>query len=149
MIGARIREVRTARQLSLTEVAHKARVSVATLSRVERDKQTLELGLFLSLMRILEMDPAEVLVAEERGEGPLEGLDPLVARITSLPATDRVHLWRTLAKRTIEHDRHRRNALQDIALQVEELLAQLDYLRTEVEIVRKRLGKKGEAVVSD
>jgi transcriptional regulator with XRE-family HTH domain len=142
MIGARIREVRTARQMSLTDVAERAHISVATLSRVERDKQTLELGLFLSLMRILEMDPAELLGAEERGDGPLEGLDPLVARITSLAAAERAHLWRTLASRTATHERHRRNATQDIALQVEELLAQLDYLRNEVEVVRKRLRKK-------
>ena len=142
MIGARIREVRTARQLSLTEVAQKARISVATLSRVERDKQTLELGLFLSLMRILEVDPAELLGAEERGEAAMEGLDPLAARITALAAAERARLWRTLASRTIRHDHHRRNALQDIALQVEELLAQLDYLRTEVEVVRKRLRRK-------
>ncbi len=129
--------------MSLTDVAERAHISVATLSRVERDKQTLELGLFLSLMRILEMDPADLLGAEERGDGPLEGLDPLVARITSLAASERAHLWRTLAARTVQHGRHRRNASQDIALQVEELLAQLDYLRNEVDVVRKRLRKKG------
>ncbi len=142
MIGERIREVRNARQMSLTDVAQKAHISVATLSRVERDKQTLELGLFLSLMRILEMDPAELLGAEERGEGPLEGLDPLVARITSLAAAERTHLWRTLAVRSSKRAHHRRNASHDIALQVEELLAQLDYLRNEIEVVRKRLRKK-------
>src|SRR5258708_11824507 len=114
MIGERIREVSNARQMSLTDVAQKAHISVATLSRVERDKQTLELGLFLSLMRILEMDPAELLGAEERGEGPLERLDPLVARITSLAAASRTRLWRTRTVRGSRRSHNRRNTSHDI-----------------------------------
>jgi len=66
MIGERIREARNAREWSLTDVATKAHISVATLSRIERDKQTLDLGLFLTLMRILELDPGALLTEDDR-----------------------------------------------------------------------------------
>ena len=139
MIGARIREARTARELSLTDVAVKANISVATLSRIERDKQALELGLFLTLMRILSLDPADLL-ADSIGDRERQGVSPLVARITSLAATERAQLWRALASRG--GGPARRYAVRNLSLQVDELLAQVDYLRTEIERVRTRLKKE-------
>ncbi len=141
MIGERIREVRNARGLSLSDVAVKAEISVATLSRIERDKQTIDLGLFLTLMRILQLDPAELLHNEEGDDA--DGIDPLVARITSLAAAERAQLWRALSDRSVPvRGRDRRHATRDVALQVEELLAQVEYLHNEIESVRKRLKKK-------
>jgi transcriptional regulator with XRE-family HTH domain len=142
MIGSRIREARTARELSLSDVAVKANVSVATLSRIERDKQTLELGLFLTLMRILRLDPADLLT-ESEGDRDVQSVSPLVARITSLAASERTQLWRALANRSVGVvERQRRSAARNINMQVDELLAQVDYLRTEIEQVQKRLKKR-------
>src|SRR4051794_28179956 len=143
MIGDRIRQARNARELSLTDVAVQAHISVATLSRIERDKQTIDLGLFLSLMRILELDPADLLngADHEDGNGNGAGIDPLVARITSLAAAERTQLWRALSSRPVP-GAERRHATRTLALQVEELLAQVEYLHNEVEAVQKRLKKR-------
>lgn len=143
MIGERIREARNAREWSLTDVATKAHISVATLSRIERDKQTLDLGLFLTLMRILELDPGELLTEDDREAVEGKGIDPLVARITSLAASERTRLWRALSTRNASRiGVDRQHATRNIALQVEELLAQVEYLHNEVAAVQKRLNRK-------
>src|SRR6266568_7709565 len=92
MVGTRIREARTSRNLSLNEVASRAHVSVATLSRIERDKQGLDLGLFLILCRVLKALPHDLL-----GDETDDKVDPLALQIARLAHTDRVQLWRDLA----------------------------------------------------
>ena len=67
VIGNRLRQARTARQLSLNDVAGRAKISVATLSRIERDKQGIDLGLFLTLSRILKAPPHDLLTADGDG----------------------------------------------------------------------------------
>lgn len=142
MIGERLREARSAQGMSLSDVAGKAEISVATLSRIERDKQTLDLGLFLNLMRILQLNPAELLRDEDH-DGDSGNVDPLVTRITSLGAGERTRLWRALSERAGPgRTKDRRRATRDVAMQVEELLAQVEYLHNEIEAVRKRLKKK-------
>lgn len=141
MIGDRIRQARNARELSLTDVAQQAQISVATLSRIERDKQSIDLGLFLTLMKILELNPADLLNDADRKGGNGVSIDPLVARITSLAAGERTELWRALSNRPVP-SAERRHATRTLALQVEELLAQVEYLHNEVEAVQKRLKKR-------
>ena len=45
MVGHRLREARLARHLSLNAVASEADISVATLSRIERDQQRIDVEL--------------------------------------------------------------------------------------------------------
>lgn len=137
MVGNRLRTARQSRNLSLTELAARAEISAATLSRIERDKQNLDLGLFLTLTRILKLAPHEVLAdAEEE-----EGLDSLVRAITGMPTTERARLWRSLAaERKRRHDRVLHSRL--VAHEVEELLAQVDFIRSEIEAVQKRLRRR-------
>lgn len=140
MIGERLREARQAQSLSLSQVAMKARVSVATLSRIETNKQGLEMGLFLTLSKILKIAPQELLgIDGENGNGNGNGSDPLVGKIAALDPLGRAQLWRDLAaaRRTDRHQR--RSELRHVAQQVEELIAQLDFLREEFMSVRKRL----------
>ena len=133
MLGIRLRQARQSRSLSLSEVASRAKISVATLSRIERDKQAIDLGMFLTLSRILKTPPHELIGVEED-----EGIDPLVMRIARLNIVERTELWRELAT-------HRRNGtsgrrqLRQLSYQVEELLAQIDFLREEIEAVQRRL----------
>ena len=133
MIGARIREARQARQLSLSTVALKAEISVATLSRIERDQQRIDVELLLTLMRILKLNAQEVLDEIP----PDNGVDPIVAKISGLAAPERTKLWRELAA----NRKGGRSTTPNRALaqQVEEFLAQIDFLRGEIEAVRKRL----------
>src|SRR5688500_1780966 len=69
MIGERIRETRLAQDRSLADVAAKAQISVATLSRIETDKQSLDLGLFLSIAQVLHVSAQQLLAAEGNGSG--------------------------------------------------------------------------------
>jgi len=132
MIGPRIREARLARHLSLSAVAGKAEVSVATLSRIERDQQRIDVDLLITLMRILKIHAADVLGEEKNGEGT----DPLVEQIATLPSAERAQLWRDLAA---ARKNRSGNATRAVAQQVEEFMAQLDFLRDEIESVRKKL----------
>src|SRR5258706_15870779 len=134
MVGTRIREARQARQLSLNAVAQKADISVATLSRIERDQQRIDVELLLTLIRILKINAQDVLDEVP----PEEGIDPMVAKISSLPALERTKLWRGLAATRKTSDRPQ-GASRALAQQVEEFLAQIDFLRGEIEAVRKKL----------
>lgn len=138
MIGEKIRQARTAQQRSLADVAKKAKISIATLSRIENDKQTLELGLFLTLAKVLDR-PANELLNDTTDD---EGLDPLVRKIATFESKERTRLWRelTTAQRAQSaRARARRVQLDQLSQKVEELLAQIDFIREELETVRKRL----------
>ena len=134
-IGERIRETRQTQQLSLTDVAEKAGISAATLSRIETSKQGLDLGLFLSLARILKSAPHELL----GDDGSEHSSDPLVTRIAGLAASERARLWRDLA--TARRER-RRKSRAEVGAQFEELLAQFEYLRQEIESVRSSVKRR-------
>ena len=133
MIGSRLREARQARQLSLNSVAQKADISVATLSRIERDQQRIDVSLLLTLMRVLKLNAQDVLDEEP----PQDGLDPMVAKISALPSAERAKLWRDLAASRKSADRPAN--VRQLAPQVEEFLAQIDFLRGEIESVKKKL----------
>jgi transcriptional regulator with XRE-family HTH domain len=137
MIGEKIRELRQAQGRSLADVAGKAKVSVATLSRIENDKQSVDLGLFLILAKVLQASPGELLDPREDSD---DGLDPLARRIAMLDARKRTELWREVAaeRRAQRNSRTRVDAAQ----QVEEMLAQIDFLREELENVRKRVRRR-------
>ncbi|HEY8131069.1 MAG TPA: helix-turn-helix transcriptional regulator [Thermoanaerobaculia bacterium] len=138
LVGTRIRQARTSRSLSLNEVATRAHISVATLSRIERDKQGLELGLFLILCRILKTSPQEMI-----GEENPENVDPLAMKIAGLQHTDRVQLWRDMAS-SRRGDRRNgvRTHVRKLAEEVEELLAQLEFVRAEMESFQARVRKR-------
>lgn len=137
MVGNRIRIARQSRNLSLTELAASADISAATLSRIERDKQNLDLGLFLTLTGILKVTPHEVLEDAETEEG----VDPLVRAISGMQTGERAKLWRSLAAERRTH-RNRRAKGRSVANEVEELLAQVDFIRGEIESVQKRLRRR-------
>jgi transcriptional regulator with XRE-family HTH domain len=139
MIGERIRGLRQAQGRSLADVAEKAKVSVATLSRIENDKQSVDLALFLTLAGILRVAPHDLLGEREDGDG----VDPLARRIASLAARERVAFWRELAaERRSTRSKSRGAAVREVALHVEELLAQVEFLREELEMVRKRIKRR-------
>src|SRR5438128_460669 len=92
MIGDRLRDARGSRQLSLSDVAGEAHISAATLSRIENGKQGIDLGLFLSLLKILRIQPADVL----DDDGNASSGDRLVDQISALNAGQRTRLWKDL-----------------------------------------------------
>lgn len=135
MVGNRLREARLARQLSLNAVAEKADISVATLSRIERDQQRIDVELLMTLMKILKLNAQDVLDEKPPEEN---GVDPMVVKISNLPAQERTKLWRGLTA-TRKNTGAQSGANRVLAMQVEEFLAQIDFLRGEIEAVRKKL----------
>jgi transcriptional regulator with XRE-family HTH domain len=135
MIGEKIRELRHSQGRSLADVAGKAKVSVATLSRIENDKQSVDMGLFLILAKVLQVRANDLL-----DDDGAETKDPMARRVAGLGGTDRADFWRDLAtERRTQRNRRGATGARDIAQQVEELVAQVDFLREELESVRKRV----------
>ncbi len=139
MIGMRLREARETRGLSLTDVATKAHVSAATLSRIENNKQGLDFALFLVLAKVLAVSASDLV--DDDGNTPH---DPLVTKIAQLATTERVRLWRDLAeaRRNSRQKKHARGN-DTASQQMEELHAQLEYMREEFEAVRASMRKRG------
>jgi transcriptional regulator with XRE-family HTH domain len=135
MVGEKIREIRRSQGRSLAEVAGKAKISVATLSRIETDKQAFDVELLLVLSGVLGIQPADVLSASH------DGGDVLAQRIASLDVGSRTELWRDLASERRAQRAKNRAAAANLTVQVEELLAQLDFVREELETMRARIKK--------
>lgn len=137
MIGEKLRAVRLSRHLSLQDVATEADISVATLSRIETNKQSLEMNLFISIAKILGENPADFFDAEEIGQ---KDSDSIVEAIGKLTSRDRTRVWDRLAKapRIKDKGRDRKSQTRVLTQEIEEVLAQLDYLRNEVDGMRKR-----------
>jgi len=133
MVGERLREARSARHLSLSDVAEKASISAATLSRIENGKQSLDVGLFLLLLKILRIQAMDVL----DNDASVSSGDRLVDQITRLDAEQRAKLWNELAA-TRRSQRARRSSAREMNERVEEMVAQIDYLREEIEAVRAK-----------
>jgi transcriptional regulator with XRE-family HTH domain len=137
MVGDRLRQVRRSQARSLADVASHADISVATLSRIENDKQSIDLRLFVLLAKILAVAPADLL--DDASADERDAVDPLTRRIAALGSRERVDLWRNMAA----HRRGQRNrthgGADQLSLHVEELVAQIELLREELEVVRKRV----------
>jgi transcriptional regulator with XRE-family HTH domain len=135
LVGERLRDSRQSQHLSLTDVATKAGISAATLSRIETSKQGVALNLFLAIAKILKAVPHELLgdTATDRTVS-----DPLVKKIAGLAALERAKLWRELTAAR----RARKASRRELSQQVEELVAQLEYFQQEINAVRVSLRKR-------
>jgi transcriptional regulator with XRE-family HTH domain len=138
MIGEKIRGVRQSQGRSLAEVAGKAKISVATLSRIETDKQSIDVDLLIVLAGVLGIEASDLLGQSQSGD---EGL---AQRIAGLDATKRAELWRqmTSERRTMRSNQRNPASSRNMTEQVEELVAQLDFVREELDAVRARVKKQ-------
>ncbi len=95
-IGERLRAARLSRELSLGDVAGQAGVSAATLSRIENNKQSLDLPLFLQLTRILGVRPGALI---EDGDGN-HSADELIEILAALRAAERARIFAAANERS-------------------------------------------------
>jgi transcriptional regulator with XRE-family HTH domain len=135
IVGKRIRELRLAQGRSLADIAKRAEVSVATLSRVETGKQTIDLGFLICVARILGTTADEILL-DGRGAGSAA---VLAATIASMPPGERMGFWRALgdARRT-RRGKTARDKMDGLARELDELHAHIELLRDELDAVRAR-----------
>lgn len=135
-VGSRLRQARKDAGLSLSDVAGEASISISTLSRIETGKQPVEVETFMMLARILEVDPGALIGATGANNDPVE---PLLRQLRILDCAERLRLWQLLAETSRTSRVDGRPRISSLAMEVEELLAQLDMLRAEIEAVKGRL----------
>lgn len=136
MIGEKIREVRQSQGRSLAEVAGKASISVATLSRIETEKQSIDVDLLIILAKVLSVEATDILGSSGEGEGAL------VQRIAGLDTRKRTELWQELAEERRNQRAQQRSSPRNVGQHVDELLAQIDFVREELEAVRAKIKKQ-------
>lgn len=127
-VGENLRRARIERQLSLASVAEQAGISVATLSRVETDKQNVDVALLLKIARILDVSAAELL--GERDDD--DDFATLARRVAGLAPSERARLFFEVSRRREK----------GVAASVEELLATLAFLRQELVNVQKSIRRR-------
>src|SRR5215212_11180477 len=103
MIGEKLRGLRQTQGKSLADIATQADISVATLSRIETEKQTIDVQLLVVLAGVLGVEPRDVL---GDADGQREG--ELAQRIAGMDTKKRAELWRDLAtERRTQRNRSR------------------------------------------
>jgi len=137
MVGDRLRQARQAQQLSLAQVAEKAAISIATLSRIETSKQPLEVGLFLVIAHVLGASPQDLIIDVAEATG--DRVDPMVMQIATLAPLARTRMWRGLAAQNRAQRAGRRHAVSDLSQRIEEVVAQIELLRDEIESLRTQV----------
>jgi transcriptional regulator with XRE-family HTH domain len=133
-IGERLRAARMARELSLGDVAVQLGVSAATLSRIENNKQSLDLPLFLELTRVLGVRAAGVLESDDSAHRAEELIDELAA-MTSI---ERARIFAAANDRS----RGRRIAIASLPNRVDGLLHSLNAVKSELLDVRAALKRQ-------
>lgn len=133
-IGERLRAARTARDRSLGDIAALIGVSVATLSRIETGRQSVDLPLFLELARVLAVSPASLL-KESDDEARSE---QLIEELAALPAAERSRIFSAANERS----RGRRITVASLPTRVDALLQSLNAVRSELLDVRGVLRRK-------
>jgi transcriptional regulator with XRE-family HTH domain len=128
-IGENLRRARGEQNLPLVAVAEKAGISVATLSRVETGKQSLDVGLLITLAGILAVPVAE-LVGEQNDAGDAK---TMTRRLSALPVSERARIFLDASKR-----QDARGAFG----MVEDLLSTLDVLREELLKVQNSVSRR-------
>jgi transcriptional regulator with XRE-family HTH domain len=130
-IGDNLRHARLAQELSLAEVAGKVGISVATLSRVETDKQGIDVALLLKLAGVLGIPAAEILGGQSGGG---EDTDSLARRLARLRPADRKKVILASARRP---DR------KQLATVMDDMLSTVDVLREELLQVQRAVRRRG------
>lgn len=125
-VGSALRGARLARGKSLSDVATLAGISAATLSRIETDKQGVDVALLLSLARILNVPAADMLGADGNGNGH-DTEEGLVTALAALPAADRARIVAAAVRR-----RPARRSSGEMQTQIEGLLVTIDLVREEL-----------------
>ncbi|MDX1583294.1 MAG: helix-turn-helix domain-containing protein [Thermoanaerobaculia bacterium] len=135
-IGMMLRQARRRVGLSLEDVASKADLSISTLSRMETGRQSISVETLISLAQILGVDPAALVgSAAESSESP----DPLLGRLRALDRKKRIEFWTQLTESAREDGGRITSRSEELRGEVDELLAQIDYIRAEMESVKSRI----------
>lgn len=126
-VGESLRRIRVRLHLSLSVVADKAGISVATLSRVETNKQNLDVALLFTLARVLGASASEVL-----GESG-DGTETVTKHLAKLRRSERARLLFAASRQ------HHRGELRET---IDDVLTTVDVLREELMVVHRAVKNK-------
>ena len=129
-IGPSLRRLRTEQKLALAAVALRAGISVATLSRIETNKQSIEVGLLSTLAGILGVSVRDLFKSDDEGGD----LDALSRRIGALSRAERTKLF-------LDSSRRPRNAKQ-LSPVLDDLVSTVEMLREELLGVQRALRRR-------
>jgi len=129
-IGTALRTARMTKGMSLTDVATTAGVSAATLSRIETDKQGVDVDMLMTLSRVLHVSPADML--DEAHQAP-SSEETLVNALAALTSDERTRIVMAAAKR-----RTKRGPGEPLHAQLDALLTTIDLLRDELTTLRQQ-----------
>lgn len=130
-VGAGLRAARVARRLSLSDVASHAGISAATLSRIETEKQNVDVTLLLSLSSILGIQAASLLSGD--GDGRDRTAATLIEELAMLTPGECAHVVAESMKQS-RRGKPRRDAAPG---RIERLLAALDLIHEELSELRR------------
>ena len=131
-IGSSLRRLRTEQKLALATVAGRAGISVATLSRIETNKQGIEVGLLSTLAGILGVSVRDLFKSDDESAD----LAALSRRIGALSRLERTKLF-------LEASRRPRNAKQ-LSPVLDDLVSTVEMLREELLTVQRALRRRGK-----
>lgn len=134
-VGNALRGARNARGMSLSEVATAAGVSAATLSRIETEKQGVDVSLLLSITAILHVTPADILANDDDRQHSEERL---VDALAALPSAERAKIVAAASRR-----RPSRKTSEQLQAQLEMLLMTVDLIREELTELQHETRRRG------
>lgn len=137
MIGQKLRAVRLGTGRSLADVAGKVGLSVATLSRIETSKQSVDADTVVQLAGILGVEAVDLF-----GPSANDGSGRLARTIASMDSHDRALLWREVSEERKPRRLDRAASADQLASYVEELLAHFDLMREELETLQKKVAAR-------
>lgn len=130
-VGEALRSARIGNHLSLSDVASQAGVSVATLSRIENEKQSIDVTLLVRLSAIVGVAPATVLTPENYGhDKPTD----LARELASRTPAERAQIL----IRATKHGRRPNRKRETVQAQIDSLLAAIDLIVEEINELQKK-----------
>lgn len=127
-VGETIRRLRLERDLSLADVAGKAGISVASLSRVETNKQSVDVELLLKLAQVLSVAPAELM----GGAQEVRSSDTLARELARLAPAERARIFL----------QSRRHDAKQLPAAVDDLLSTIDVLREDLVELQRTVARR-------
>lgn len=134
-VGVALRSARVAKQMSLSDVAGQAGISVATLSRIETEKQTVTVSLLVALADIIGTTPAAILGGNGHKQAPTD----LARELAALSPVERTRILVRVTKQERRAKPRRRIALN---AEIETLLAAIDLLVAQIAALRREARRR-------
>jgi len=115
----------------MAAVAEQAGISIATLSRIETNKQSIEVGLLVTLAQILEVSAADILGSDDEQDD----VEVLSRRVAALAPSARTKVFRKSSAR---------RRPKDLQPALDDLISTVEMVREELLNVQRAVRRRGK-----